>query len=374
MNNNELTNMPEVEQVYTGNASDMIGQGATMMQTKSPYSTAVQVIRPRNLELVERRCLMEASIAGEEFYYSWKQGGKIIEGLSVGAAMAIARNMGNNAIDVRVEETPGAYMFYGAYIDLETGFNLCRALRQRKGQNLGEKMKKDGRDEDVTFQIGQSKALRNVVLNAVPNWLAKKVITKAKENVVAKIEKMGPENARVMVINKAKALQIPVERIESIYGLSKGWDIEKLVMLSTSLRSIEDGFESVDSLFPLGESNNSAPNTTPPMNGKDNNPKNDSDMPEVENAKIVTEEPQNKKAQPPAKDEKKVGRQMPNLTEKNPEFIENPQFFIEQILLVTTPDELKLYKKNYGGYINTFGGKDHASIVSAIESKEKSFS
>ena len=243
----ELTNVYDTEIVE----EPMAISGA--MQIKTAYTTAMQVIKPRNLAVVERRCLEEAAIAGDEFYYSWKQGSSIIEGLTVGASMSIARNMGNCAVPVTVEETKDTYIFTATFVDLETGFNLSRMYRQRKGQNLGEKMKKDGRAEDVVFQVGQSKAIRNSVLGAIPKWLQNKVMAKAKENVVGKIEQMGKEKAREMLLKKADALKISGDILEAEFGKSTGWDVEKLVQISGALRGIEDGILSMSEAFPTSK-------------------------------------------------------------------------------------------------------------------------
>lgn len=235
---------------------EIIEVEATQAQTtgqqvvSANYTTAMQIIKPRQLQAVTNRVLEEASIAGDEFYYSWRQGGSTIEGLTVGASMAIARNLGNCAIPVEVEDTKDAYIFKATFIDLETGFNLQRTFRQRKAQNMGAKMKNDGRAEDVIFQIGQSKAIRNVVLASVPNWLSKKVLEKAKENVKGKIEQMGKERAREMLERKAKNLEIPLEKIEENFGRSASWDTEQLVLISGAIRSVEDGHASIDDAFP----------------------------------------------------------------------------------------------------------------------------
>lgn len=242
---------PEVSEVYNSNNGVLPESG--MLRTQTQYSTAVQVVRPRNLNIVTNRCLEEAAIAGDEFYYSWSQSGSIVEGLTVGAALAIARNFGNCAVDTKVEETPTSYVFYGAFIDLETGFNIVRPFRQNKQSpktKTGKDVYSGDRGKDIIFQIGASKAIRNVVLNAVPKWLASKVISKAKENVVGKIEKMGIEKTRTLVLNKINALGIDIKRVEFAYGNSKSWDIEKLVMLMGAIRSIEDGIESPDTIFP----------------------------------------------------------------------------------------------------------------------------
>ena len=233
--------------------NDIIAGGQAMMQTKTRYSTAVQVIRPRNLMNVEQRCLQEAAIAGDDFYYSWSQGGGIIEGLSVGAALAIARNFGNCVVDTNINETYNSYVFEATFIDLETGFNLTRAFRQNKvspKNRKGEAIYSGERGEDIIFQIGQSKAIRNAILNAMPVWLINKILAKSKENVKGKIESMGAEKARTELAKKAAALKVPLERIESIYGKQKSWDTEKLVLISGGLRSIENGHESIDDAFP----------------------------------------------------------------------------------------------------------------------------
>lgn len=231
-----------------------VDQGGMALQTRSSYQTAVAVNRERNLEKVLAKCLQEAAIASDSFYYSWSQGGQNIEGLTVGAALAITRNFGNCALEVKVEETPNAYVFYGAFIDLETGFNLVRPFRQNKQSPK----KKDGKDvysgergTDIIFQIGASKAMRNAALNAMPKWLTEKVIEKAKENVVEKIQKLGPEKAKAMILNKSNALGVAQDRIEAVYGKERVWDTEKIIKIVSALRAIEDGLEKATDLFPI---------------------------------------------------------------------------------------------------------------------------
>jgi hypothetical protein len=161
--------------------------------------------------------------------------------------------MGNNAVDVEVRETPQAWYFTGAYIDLETGFNIRRTFRQNKQsprKKDGKEIYSGERGQDIIYQIGQSKAIRNVVLNAAPSWLGRKVFEKAKENVVAKIEKMGPEKAKTLLIQKMTNLGIPTDRVVAVFGQPGTWDVEKLVRIGGAVRSIEDGRERLDDVFP----------------------------------------------------------------------------------------------------------------------------
>ncbi len=231
--------------------AEIVNNEVGAIQTKTSYTTAMQIIKPRNLAVVQERVLQEASIAGDEFYYSWSQGGSIIEGLTVGGAMAIARNMGNCAVPTTVEETKEAYIFTSTFIDLETGFNLQRNFRQNKASpknKQGKDIYSGERGADIIFQIGQSKSIRNVILNAVPNWLAKKVLEKAKENISQKLENMGAEKARAYIEKKANALKIDIATIEASFG--QKWDTVKMVQISGALRAVEDGYSSIKDAFP----------------------------------------------------------------------------------------------------------------------------
>lgn len=237
----------DIQEVDAGNLPE-----TGLMQTRSDYSTAVKVVNKRDLNQVESRCLAEAARGGEEFYYSWSQGGSIIEGLTVGAAEMIVRNWGNCAVNVKVQETHNSYIFYAAFIDFETGFNIVRPFKMSKQSPK----KRDGRDiytgeraSDIIFQIGTSKATRNVVLNAVPKWLSKKVLDLSKQNIIGQIKEMGPEKAKEKVLKKIESMKIPIDRVESNYGKVKSWDIDKVVAVMGALRSIEDGIESVEEVF-----------------------------------------------------------------------------------------------------------------------------
>lgn len=246
--------MSEFEEVtdYTPSSENGVA-----IRAGNGFSTALIVQQKRNMQMVQHDCLEEAAIAGEDFIYSWKAGkgedAKMVEGITIGAAMCVFRNMGNNALDVRIEETPEAYYFIGTYIDLEKGSNLRRIYRQNKTSpktKYGKEIYSGDRAQDIIFQIGQSKCQRNVIANAVPKYLVSQIIEKAKENVRKGIEKMGVEKAKSMLNERLAALKIPLELVELTYGKMKGWDTVKLVQISSGIRAIENGYESVDDVFP----------------------------------------------------------------------------------------------------------------------------
>lgn len=234
--------------------SNIVEQGGAMMQVSTGFSTAVAVQKPRNRMAIVKMCEEEAAIAGDEFYYGWtvknKDGSKsLVEGPGVGLAQAAARNWGNCAVMMGVEEFPDHYIFTPTFVDLETGFNLQRAFRQNKGQDIG-KFDKD-RAEDIKFQIGQSKATRNVILNSLPNWLINKMMAVAKQNIIEKIQKEGLDSAKSRVLAFFARYDIDVARIEAkIKKVAARWNAEDIALLSGAMKTLADGAESAEELFP----------------------------------------------------------------------------------------------------------------------------
>src|SRR5262245_25629030 len=104
-----------------------------LQQVKTQYTTAVAVQQPRDLQVVHKRLIAEAKMAGESFYYGWGNGKDRIEGPSVNLAMAAARCYHNSAVDILpLQETSDAWVFTAVFVDLETGFTLTRQFRQSK--------------------------------------------------------------------------------------------------------------------------------------------------------------------------------------------------------------------------------------------------
>ena len=248
--------MEELETLPALTGSEgLIASGAALQKVQTQFSTAVAIQRPRRRLEVIKACEEEAVIAGDEFYYSWtvnaRDGKKLVEGLSVQAALAAARNWGNCAVPCSVEENMNTYLFTATFVDLETGFTLQRAFRQKKSLNIGKKYNE--RAEDIVFQIGQSKAIRNVILNALPSWLTTKMLAKSKENVIEKINKMGIAVAREKTVAFFAKHGVTPDRIENKLGGKKAtaWDVEDLALLQGAMKTLLSGQESADSLFPV---------------------------------------------------------------------------------------------------------------------------
>ena len=229
------------------------------------YVTAIAPQQPRSLKLVQRRFIEECELMGEGAFYAWGTGNDHIEGPSVDLALAAARCYGNCAVDQQpVQETLTSYIFVAVFIDLETGFTLSRPFRQSKKWVVYGKMDEE-RKADVRFQIGASKATRNVVLNALPAWLIDQGIEAAKAGVRNKIEgyikRHSVEAARQLAIGELKKQGVSEASVlaKFDYAAVTALTVDDLVRLRGDLKAIQTGQEAASALFPAVEAQATKP-------------------------------------------------------------------------------------------------------------------
>lgn len=229
--------------------------GGTAMQVRGQYATAVSVQKPRKLAEVEDRLMQEAALSGTNFYYAWGAGKDKIEGPSIKLAMSAVRTWGNCAVELEpVQETPDAWIFTAAFVDLETGYTLSRQFRQDKKWTVHGKFDA-ARKDDIRFQIGQSKAIRNVVINAVPSWLIDRAIEKAKDGVMIKlqeaIDSKGVDAVRQGIIDYLARHGVTVEMI--LYKFSrptvKALTLEDMVLMRADWDALNSGMDTIEHLY-----------------------------------------------------------------------------------------------------------------------------
>lgn len=230
-----------------------------VQRVATKYTTAMQVLSPRANAMVERRAMEEAALLGADAFYAWGNGKDRIEGPSKELAMALVRCYGNCAVDLgEIQETRDAWIFTATFVDLETGFTLARQFRQAKGWQVFGRFD-EARKDDIRFQIGQSKAVRNVILNALPGWLVKRALDRAKGGVREKIEeavaKFGMEKVVAKALDTLAKFGVDEPRVLTTMGraLRGALSIEDLVILHGSIAAIESGADTVDVLFPVRE-------------------------------------------------------------------------------------------------------------------------
>jgi hypothetical protein len=194
-----------------------------------------------------------AAAAGPDWFYRFpvkkKEGGQDwIEGPSIKLANDVARIYGNVVVEIRELDVGDAWVFYGRLSDIESGFSLERAFRQRKSQAAMRTRDYD-RQLDIAYQIGQSKCLRNVICNGLQTF-CDFAFEEARNSLV---DKIGSDlnGWRNKTLEGLKRIPVDVIRVERVVGRpARDWlapDIARIVAMG---RSIQDGMTTVDECFP----------------------------------------------------------------------------------------------------------------------------
>ena len=194
---------------------------------------------------------LAAAAAGDWFYRfpvrNRKKGSTdYIEGPSVKMANDLARIYGNCDVDCRVMDVGSHLIFTARFIDLETGYSLTRPFQQRKGaSSMGSD---SDRQADITFQIGASKAIRNVICNALQTY-ADYAMDEARS---ALVERIGSdvEKWRQRTVERLKE-RVDPHRAEAVIGRPwKEWTAPDVAKVITMMKAISDGMATMDETFP----------------------------------------------------------------------------------------------------------------------------
>lgn len=225
---------------------------------------AQRVAVQRDESEILRKIKVLAAAAGEDWFYRYPVRRKVVdqvtgrekwvtdyvEGPSIKCANNVARLYGNCDIDVREFDVGTHWVYYARFIDLETGYSLTRPFRQRKSQRS---MKTDaGRQEDIVYQIGASKAIRNVVCNAL-EFFAAYAADEAKASIVEKVAARA-DHYRERIVKRVADLKIDLKRIEVARGRPiKEWSAADLARTIAELQAIQDGMTTPDEIYPTGD-------------------------------------------------------------------------------------------------------------------------
>ena len=233
---------------------------APVQRVQGQYSTAIQVQRPRDITKVRNDAAIVGGLMGKACFYAWGAGDNRVEGITVKLAEELARIWGNCALDMQpVQESHDAWIFTASFIDLETGYTMSRQFRQSKRWKVHGNFDQERKD-DIRFQIGQSKALRNVILNCIPEYVVRAAIDSAKGNLRGKLEEAIKKNGRDPVIARMleslKRLGVDEARLLSAFSYTKtaAFTIDDLVVIRANIDAIEEGSASVDECFPPTQS------------------------------------------------------------------------------------------------------------------------
>ncbi len=227
-----------------------------MIRLKDSIMTAMAVQVPRRLERVQQNFALDCAANADRFMYEWevndrKRGRKVrIEGPTIKMANCAARHYGNNWTGiVHVERGEKYWILHAAFIDLETGFNLVRPFEQRVDQSMG--MGDKARERDIVFQIAASKAIRNVVVNALDSLIefGKDVMRRELLKWVGDPEKRAKIDTFITQV--MERFDIDLKDVERVVGKKRDeWLPKDLVRVLLEMRSVNDEQIRAEDIYP----------------------------------------------------------------------------------------------------------------------------
>lgn len=113
---------------------------------------------------------------------------------------------------------------------------------------------KTGNDRqlDIAFQIGVSKAIRNVVVNALQTY-ADFAFDAAYDSLVSKVG-TDIEKWRVKTVEGIARMPCDLHRVERVIGkAAKDWLAPDIARVIAMMKAIADGMASIDDSFPVDE-------------------------------------------------------------------------------------------------------------------------
>ena len=233
-----------------GNLPAPISRGAAVVTPIGAQAVAVR----RDEASILSKLKAIAAAAGDDFYYRFPVKNRkenrtdYIEGPSIKCANEVARLYGNCAIDTIVDDLGDAWMIYARFTDFETGFTMTRPFQQRKNAGrLGGG--DDARNLDIALAIGASKAIRNVVTNAL-GLFTNYAFEEAKNSIV---EKIGKNLAAWRERMPARLAENGIEprRAEVVLGKPiSEWTAPDMARVVAMVKTIVDGMATLDETFP----------------------------------------------------------------------------------------------------------------------------
>jgi hypothetical protein len=164
-----------------------------------------------------------------------------------------------------IQETAEGWYYTHHFIDLETMTSKTRQYFQSKREDVGGRIDPI-RANQIRFNKGQSKAIRNCIIQAMPRTLVLQALQAAKKGVSAKMEAFikvkGMAAAQTCTLNQLKSVGVDEAAILAKAGKEKLADLvlEDLVMLAADYKAIENGDAHASELFELKEAKPAAAN------------------------------------------------------------------------------------------------------------------
>jgi hypothetical protein len=230
---------PEVMPDVTGETMvDLLKGGAMIAKIENDTLSMAALARPRNEKRILDAALEALEIApdlAERTYYSLPFKKHIkgcrdrkncdcevewVRGVSVKGALDLGRRWGNCTATVRIlsEDEDGCHM-EGVFLDYESNFRVTtpRAVSKWTTWNGQRQKMFDDRYEKL-MAANASKALRNAILNGIPDYLVQRYYDKAREIAVGLASGKPDEPRHLKILSSFALLGVERPQLEQLIG------------------------------------------------------------------------------------------------------------------------------------------------------------
>lgn len=258
----------ELEAMFAGveppmNKGDLVPQrgrdlGGGSMMVQDQIITAHSVAVPRDNAKILKGLQFAAAYAGQSVLtYRWlvnnnRTGKKeTVKGLTIKAADILLREYTNAFVDLRFTEGPASWIYKATFCDIERGVARPAYWQEYKDTaTLGAKDKGDQRLKQIPFQIGQSKAIRNVIVKYLEIPYGAYLEEEAENNLVERVGK-NIEAYRQRCSKAFADLGIDLVRVERQVGRKLAhWLAPDLAAVVQQLKAVRDGMASASDQWP----------------------------------------------------------------------------------------------------------------------------
>jgi hypothetical protein len=269
-----------------------LGGGSMMVQDQIITAQAVNV--PRDNAKILKGLQFAAAYAGQSVLtYRWlvnnRRTGKkdTVKGLTIKAADILLREYTNAFVDLRFTEGPSSWIYKATFCDIERGIARPAYWQEYKDTaTLGARDKDDQRLKQIPFQVGQSKAIRNVIVKYLEIPYGAYLEAEAENNLVERVGK-NMDAYRERCAKALADLGVDLVRVELQVGRKLAdWLAPDLAAIVQQLKAVRDGMASANDQWPYpappeprrnGEASPAAsgpdvPATPPPANGEQPGP------------------------------------------------------------------------------------------------------
>ncbi|RMD50374.1 hypothetical protein D6827_04135 [Candidatus Parcubacteria bacterium] len=227
------------------------------------FESVLKLDKHRDIGEFRQRMLQEADINGDQFFYSWmvRDGAskKLITGLTIQAARAILRNYKYLAVFWGMTVQEGNKITLNPIIiDLVNGIfyqkPFTMSLAPAPGR-FAESFPQMQRWESTQFQIAASKAVRNVILDIIPNHILDEILERSRKALKFRIDKEIKKDGISAVADRLTAKLIsygvPLETILRKIGKRSKADITKddLALLTTDIIALQNNTATIADLY-----------------------------------------------------------------------------------------------------------------------------